>query len=231
MYTNIKTTPALEEISAFLCNDEHKLPYWDRVALTEALHLVFRNNLFKFSDTFWRQISGTGMGTPPAPPWATVFYAIHENRMLLRWIERVQLYKRFIDDVIGVWLVHPDPSTNAMLWSQFQDDMNGWHGLEWTCSTPSTTVNFMDMTITIVEGKFETTLYEKVDNLYLYIPSHSSHPRGVFTGLVFGQVLQIRRLCSKKADADKFHACWHGDTPKRIWLHCFIGQRKMLLIT
>jgi hypothetical protein len=60
----------------------------------------------------------------------------------------------------------------------------------------------MDMTITIVDGKFETTLYEKVDNLYLYIPAHSSHLRGVFTGLIFGQVLRICHLCSKKSDAD-----------------------------
>ena len=60
----------------------------------------------------------------------------------------------------------------------------------------------MDMTITIVDGSIETTLYEKPQNLYLYIPPHSSHPRGVFTGLIFGQILRIRRLCTHKKDAD-----------------------------
>jgi hypothetical protein len=48
----------------------------------------------------------------------------------------------------------------------------------------------------------ETTLFEKAMNLYLYIPPHSAHPRGVFTGLIFGQILRICRLCSKKRDAD-----------------------------
>ena len=40
-------------------------------------------------------------------------------------------------------------------------------------------------------------------NLYLYLPPHSSHPQGVFTGLIFGQVLRIRRLCTHKQDADE----------------------------
>jgi hypothetical protein len=202
MYTNIKTTPALEEVSKFLRNQQHTFGHYDRVALTEALHLVFRNNILKFGDTFWRQISGTAMGTPPAPPWATVTYALHENEMLPRWQDQVHFYKRFIDDVIGVWLLHPDPSRNQELWDAFCADMNGWHGLEWECTTPSTTINFMDLTITIIDGKLETTLFEKAENLYLYIPPHSSHPRGVFTGLVYGQVLRIRRLCSKSTDAD-----------------------------
>lgn len=75
--------------------------------------------------------------------------------------------------------------------------MSSWFGLEWVCKDPSTSINFMDLTITIVNGRLETTLFEKEQNLYLYIPPHSSHPRGVFTGLIFGQVLRIRRLCSK----------------------------------
>ncbi|KAL7503236.1 hypothetical protein ACHAXN_001050 [Cyclotella atomus] len=88
------------------------------------------------------------------------------------------------------------------MWSDFQRDMNSWFGLEWVCKDPSTSINFMDLTITIVNGHLETTLFEKEQNLYLYIPPHSSHPRGVFTGLIFGQVLRIRRLCSKQSDAD-----------------------------
>ena len=171
-------------------------------ALIEAMNIVFRNNLFKFGDTFWRQKSGTAMGTPPAPPYATIFYALHENEMLPRWSQQVVFYKRFIDDVLGVWLPHPDPVQNEILWKEFCTDMDQWHGLRWKCESPSRSVDFMDMTITIVNGRLETTLFEKAMNLYLYLPPHSSHPRGVFTGLIFGQVLRIRRLCTHKRDAD-----------------------------
>jgi hypothetical protein len=203
MYTNIQTDPALECMGTYLRENQHRFEHYDAEVLIEALHLVFKNNFFKFSDTYWHQQSGTAMGTPPAPPWATCTYGLHEEHMIPRWQDCVSFYKRFIDDVIGVWQCNPCPSTNARLWKEFQADMNGWHGLEWVFTEPSSSVNFMDLTISIVDdGKLETTLFEKPMNLYLYIPPHSSHPRGVFTGLVFGQVLRIRRLCSKQSDAD-----------------------------
>ena len=201
MYTNIRTEPALEAISAYLFENRSKYSYCAQ-ALVDALHIVFRNNYFKFGDTFWKQISGTAMGTPPAPPWATIFYALYENELVPRWQSRIPFYKRFIDDVIGIWLSHPDPDEDRRLWNAFELDMNQWHGLKWDCETPSLSVNFMDLTISIEDGRAITTLYEKKRNLYLYIPPHSSHPKGVLTGLVFGQILRVRRLCSNKADAD-----------------------------
>ena len=56
----------------------------------------------------WCLISGTAMGTPPAPAWATIFYALHENKMVPRWSQNLMFYKRFIDDVIGIWLTDPE---------------------------------------------------------------------------------------------------------------------------
>jgi hypothetical protein len=204
MYTNIRTEPALEKISEYLRENAKAFKHstFDTEALIAALHLVFENNLFKLGDTFWKQILGTAMGTPPAPPWATIFFALKEMGLLPKWSTFLHFYKRFIDDVLGVWLVHPDPEYNKKMWLEFQADMNSWFGLEWVCTDLATSVNFMDLTITIADGHLETTLFEKAQNLYLYIPPHSSHPRGVFTGLIFGQVLRIRRLCSKQSDAD-----------------------------
>jgi hypothetical protein len=85
--TNIKTEPAIAEISAYLLDHQNEFAQEKMGALIEALGLVFRNNLFKFGDTHWHQSSGTGMGTPPAPPWATVMYALHEDKMVPRWSE------------------------------------------------------------------------------------------------------------------------------------------------
>ena len=79
----------------------------------------------------------------------------------------------------------------------------------------------MDLTISIVDGHLHTTLYEKPQNLYLYLPPHSSHPRGIEAGLIYGQVRCSRR-CSNKADSDtcikrlfqQLVACGH--TPERL---------------
>ena len=69
-------------------------------------------------------------------------------------------------------LVHRDRE----LWDEFCHDLNQWHGLEWECEVPSTTVDFMDLTITIIGNHVETTIFEKPQNLYLYMPAHSLHP-------------------------------------------------------
>ena len=66
--------------------------------------------------------------------------------------------------------------------------MQQWHGLQWEFTPLSTTCNFMDLTVTITpSGHLSTTLSEKPQNLYLYIPPSSAHPKG---GLITGSVLR-----------------------------------------
>jgi len=91
MYTHIPTAEALDKI--------HEVP--DHVI--EALDLIMNNNIFQFSNTFWKQLSGTAMGTPPACMWAMLFFNRHEqslcttyNRWLLDWAH-------YIDNGIGIW--------------------------------------------------------------------------------------------------------------------------------
>ena len=78
MYTHIKTDAALTVISQYIKEEfrTHPSPSYTN-ALTTALHIIFNNSIVKFGDTYWRQISGTGMGIAPTPPWATLFYSLH----------------------------------------------------------------------------------------------------------------------------------------------------------
>ena len=82
MYTNINTNKALREIARYLNTQQHLFPDVPVSALMEALDIIMNNNIFSFGDTYWHQISGTAMGTPPAPPYATLFYSIHEAILL-----------------------------------------------------------------------------------------------------------------------------------------------------
>lgn len=203
MYPNIPTEPALAEISQYLRDQAGvKFSHYDPDALIEALEIVFRNNVVRFGDLYRKQISGTGMGKPPAPPWANTFMAIKEDQFLPVYQAQLPFYKRFIDDIIGLWLCDPDPAEDERLWSEFVACINDWHGLKWIFSKRSFSINFMDMTISISNGGIETTLFEKKQNLYLYIPPSSAHPPGMISGLIFGGVLRIERLCSKKEDVE-----------------------------
>eukprot|EP00957_Ditylum_brightwellii_P176354 13428588-Ditylum_brightwellii.AAC.1 len=53
-----------------------------------------------------------------------------------------------------------------------------WIGLEWEVIEINTSADFMDLTMSIKNGKIQTKLFEKSLNLYLYIPPHLAHPPG-----------------------------------------------------
>ena len=73
MYTNIHVGHALPVIANFLASHElgQKIKRCEKIhvgALLFAINLIMKNNIFMFGDTYWIQLAGTAMGTPPAPP-------------------------------------------------------------------------------------------------------------------------------------------------------------------
>ena len=67
--------------------------------------------------------------------------------MLARFGARLQLYRRFIDNVLGIWLVNPDPAEDSLQWTLFIALMQDYYGLEWIFEERSKKVNYMDVTI------------------------------------------------------------------------------------
>lgn len=102
MYINIPTDPALVEIAAYLRDPEtqKQFPHFKAEMLIAALEIVMQNSLIKCGDHFVKQISGTAMGKPCAPPWANLYQALHELKFRNDWIAQVPIYIRFIDDTL-----------------------------------------------------------------------------------------------------------------------------------
>jgi hypothetical protein len=139
------------------------------------------------------------MGCPPAPPWANNFYALCESIFLPQFQDKLALYQRFIDDVLGLWLII-DPATNDATWTAFCAAMNNMNfELEWIVSPPSQSVDYMDLSLSIKNARITTTLYEKPSNHHLYTPPHSCHPPGLLGGMVFGMVNRLYTLVSDEA--------------------------------
>ena len=132
-----------------------------------VLNLLMKNNAFQFGDTYWLQKVVTVMGTPTVPPWATIFFGIHEEAVLAQFGDRLQLYCHFIDYILGIWLVNLDPVEDHRKWTAFKSLMQDYYGLERIFEERSNMVNYMDMTISIREDWIVTSLYEKAMNLYL----------------------------------------------------------------
>lgn len=147
-----------------------------------CLKMVMTNNVFSFGDTFWLQNSGTAMGTSCACLYATLYCALHERHTVLpRFGSSLLYFKRFIDDVVGVWI------GSAEDWILFQTSLN-FGALKWTFTPLSQTVDFLDLTLTIdpTTRRITTKTFQKPMNLYLYLPPNSAHPPGVLRSTVYG---------------------------------------------
>ena len=62
-----------------------------------------KNNIIKFGDVHRKQISGTAMDKPLAPPQATIYEEIHKDEYIPKWETCVEFIRRFIDDGCAVW--------------------------------------------------------------------------------------------------------------------------------
>ena len=169
--------------------------------MIQATKLIMNNNMFQFGNVFFKQQSGTAMGAPPAPGFATLSYGTHKESFLQNKSPCLLYYKRYIDDMFLIWRKHPDPIVDAREWSQLQDQAQSWE-LDWVFEDRKKTVVFLDLRITIqATNTIHTDLYTKALNLYLYLPPRSAHPPGVLYGLVAGSVYRAYILCSDENDA------------------------------
>ena len=226
MYTNIHLGHALPVLTHFLYETEQGRKIVNETdicpaALLTALEIVMNNNIFAFGDTTWLQIAGTAMGTPPAPTWATIYFCVWEIVIIPEFPELVY-YRRYIDDGFGAWVPNPavDNAARLTLFHQRMQSFGVEHDfflsnpalrpLEWTFSALAPTAVFLDLTISIDNGCVSTKIYEKDLNLYLYIPPHSCHSKGVIKGVIFGMVHRAKTLCTHSCDRTLFLSrCYH----------------------
>ena len=184
MYSNIDTQHGVDKIRSYLTQYCDDLP---KSMPVEFIIAALSETIFQFGDTHWRQKQGCAMGTSTAVNYAYLCVGILEIQTLLKkYCAQLLFFKRFIDDVIGVWL--PDPY-KPDTWERFFDDLNSFGRLHWTCDGLTNELIFMDLRIMLLpNGNLHFTTYQKEMNLYLYIPPGSAHPRSMLRGLVFGRL-------------------------------------------
>jgi hypothetical protein len=162
MYTNIDTDHALSEISNFLRTHSSCKGITNIEVIIRGLDILMRNNLFRFGNTFWLQLTGTAMGTPPACMYTTLYFAIHELNLLTQFKISLAFYRRYIDDCLGIWLHDPNPEIDAINWTSFKDAIQTYGSLEWEFTERQRSTDFLDLTIEMKSnGTFRTKLFKK----------------------------------------------------------------------
>jgi hypothetical protein len=220
MYTNIDTQHALTVFRQWFREFPEEIPSnFPEELFLAVLEIVMTRNIFGFDDTYWLQIAGTAMGTSCACMYATLYYALHERQSILRQHGRRLLYfKRFIDDIIGIWI-----GGNTPAWTQLQTDL-AFGKLRWETTKLTTSVIFLDLEITIDANSrcLTTRTYQKPMNSFLYIPPTSAHPPGVLRSIIYGNLQRFWKQNTESSDyvrvAGQFaqHLIARGHSPDNI---------------
>ena len=179
---------------------ELKLTENDVDFIVEITRFVLTNNFFTFGDVVYQQINGTAMGTPLAVVFACFVVDYIERRTLSQTKIVPLLFRRYIDDFFIVtrsasdaWrfincfntqipsIRCPEPSVSAS--EGVMLDLKIFKGLAFSHT-----------------GRFSTSLYQKPQNKYLYLPPCSFHSHHVYPAMVQAEIHRYRTHCSRDED-------------------------------
>ena len=163
--------------------------------LLSLINFVLTSNNFVFNDKHYIQIQGTAMGTKMAPSYACLFMGILEQKILAQATDKPELWIRFIDDILVIWLHGQEK------WDEFLEHLNSFHqSIKFVSSDSDKSVPFLDINLTIENGRIETDLYSKPTDCHQYLSWNSCHPHGTKKSIPYSQALRLRRICSKQKD-------------------------------
>ena len=123
--------------------------------------------------------------------------AFNQNNELL---DSLFLWKHFIDDVLGLFEGSKEDFEKFVEW--LNSLMLGT--VKFKSNISQEKVEFLDLIISIQDGKLQTNMFIKPTNLQLYLDFTSNHPRHCKVGIIYGQALRIIERCSSITDQE-FH--------------------------
>ena len=166
--------------------------------LAELAEVVLKNNIFTFKEKTLKQKRGTAIGTKFAPPYSILFMAELEEEILREIELNPYLRWRYIDDIFFLW-EHGEEKLK-----EFIEHLNEKHPtIKFTAEWSQTSINFLDVTVSLIGGKINTDLYVKPTDSHQYLHSSSCHPYHCKKGIPYSQALLLNRICSDPSSFDK----------------------------
>ena len=163
----------------------------------ELLRFVLDNNYVQLEGKTYLQIKGTAMGTPVAVIYSIIVLFSMEDPITRHFL----LYTRFIDDVCAICT-----TTEAKAFQEiFQKlDPSGSIQFDITSITQRRDGVNLDVSLLITaEGYLRTWVYQKLLNVYQYLPPFSKHGRHIFVNLVRNELRRYKLICSDNVDYQK----------------------------
>ena len=165
-------TPHGEDLASlykFLETRENKQILNDTLA--ELTEIVLKNNSFEFDEKTFKQKCGTATGRKFAPPYAILFTANLEEKMLEIFEKKTMIWWRYIDDIFFIW-EHGEESLRV-----FIDQVNLFHRtVKFTAEYSKKEVHFLDLNIKLIDGQLKADLFVKPTGTHQFLDPTSFHP-------------------------------------------------------
>jgi len=105
---------------------------------------------------------------------------------------------RYIDDIFMIWQ-HGEEKLK-----DFISQLNSCHpSIKFTVEYSFEKINFLDVAVTLKEGKLITDLYVKDTDTHQYLDASSCHVFHCKKAIPYSQALRLNRICSEGKDFDK----------------------------
>lgn len=191
LYTNIPIEEGIGAVAeAFRRNPSRARP---DLTLLSLLRVILSSNVFAFEEDLWLQTSGVAMGNPFGGAFANIFMASWETKALNTSQLKPSFWRRYQDDIFGIWR-HGEESLRA-----FHHHLNLQHQSIKLSLDFGTSVNFLDLQISITCGSLHFSLFSKETDTHLILPPSSYHPPHTFRAVVYGEILRFATHSSSQA--------------------------------
>lgn len=203
-YPSIPLQDALKTLESKVPILNEKNKFWLKI-----LKLILYNNYVQYDGQIYRQMRGTAMGTPVAPPFANLYMHYKFEVVLEKYAEHILFYRRFIDD--GFVIVDSVETARALI-----RDLNAASPLRLTFEISEITAIFLDFIISKGcrfqrEKKLDLSPFFKPTNKFLYLPERSYHPAHMKLSIVKGEAVRcLRNSTDKQAWLTALHRIFKG---------------------
>ena len=189
LYTNIDHKEGAE--ACFKKLEERKNKSIPSITIKNLILMILKSNAFRFGNEYYRQITGTAMGTPMAPNYANLFMDNFEQNLLHDYSQKTGLsplvWFRFIDEVFFIWTGSKNSLDHFISFTQnYSKFKNMKSKIKSEIHFSTNQVHFLDVTVSLKLGKLRTTLFTKPTDSHFYLNISYCHPSHVLKNIPKG---------------------------------------------
>ncbi|CAF3855959.1 unnamed protein product, partial [Rotaria sp. Silwood1] len=196
LYTMIPRKGALEALGRFCIrhSKQGKIGTFAIDHIMKMARVILDTNCFAYNKKYYKQIRGGAMGSAFTQVLANIYMFEWEQDLIQYQETHNGIYGRYIDDIFMTTNETIEEINRELEKAQLKDI-----NIKIT-TIISTSVHFLDVTITNENGKLRTSIYHKPTTEPYILPYTSDHPHHIHRNIPYEALLRAARICSHVND-------------------------------